>query len=135
MGFECAASGACCPQRWLQGFHESMAYTCLQMVPRASTCHLQMFPCKHRDSIRPSLLLPGLWFCMQLRQAIPHIAGCAKSDMYISLLVSHDRFDASVQQPTPIAVLGSLHFEAVTDLAWSCDGAFLAISSYDGYCR
>ncbi|DBB16492.1 hypothetical protein WJX82_009453 [Trebouxia sp. C0006] len=38
------------------------------------------------------------------------------------------------QQPTPIAVLGSLHFEAVTDLAWSCDGAFLAISSYDGYC-
>lgn len=58
-----------------------------------------------------------------------------QSDMYIPLLVGHNRCDASVQQPTPIAVLGALHFEAVTDLAWSCDGSFLAISSYDGYCR
>ena len=66
---------------------------------------------------------------------LSRIAGCTKSDMQILLFVSHDRFDARVQQPTPIAVLGSLHFEAVTDLAWSCDGAFLAISSYDGYCR
>lgn len=34
----------------------------------------------------------------------------------------------------PLAVLGGLHFEAapITDIAWSCDGRYLAISSYDG---
>ena len=31
-------------------------------------------------------------------------------------------------------MLGGLHFEAapITDIAWSCDGRYLAISSYDG---
>ena len=34
----------------------------------------------------------------------------------------------------PLPVLGGLHSEAapVTDIAWSCDGRYLAISSYDG---
>ena len=34
----------------------------------------------------------------------------------------------------PLAVLGGLHFEAapITDIAWSCDGRYLAMSSYDG---
>ncbi len=31
-------------------------------------------------------------------------------------------------------MLGGLHFEAapITDIAWSCDGRYLAMSSYDG---
>ena len=41
----------------------------------------------------------------------------------------------SMQSGTPLAVLGALHFEAITDLAWSCDGSLLVIASYDGYCR
>lgn len=34
----------------------------------------------------------------------------------------------------PVAVLGSLHCDSapITDMAWSCDGRFLAVSSYDG---
>ena len=34
----------------------------------------------------------------------------------------------------PLALVGQLHCEAapITDLAWSCDGARLAVSSYDG---
>ena len=40
-----------------------------------------------------------------------------------------------LQKATPLAVLGALHFEAITDLAWSSDGSYLAISSYDGFCR
>ena len=40
-----------------------------------------------------------------------------------------------MQSAAPLAVLGALHFEAITDLAWSCDGSLLAIASYDGYCR
>ena len=35
---------------------------------------------------------------------------------------------------SPLALVGPLHCEAapITDLAWSCDGARLAVSSYDG---
>jgi chromatin assembly factor 1 subunit B len=37
-------------------------------------------------------------------------------------------------QAAPLALLGALHFAAITDLAWSPDGAFLAVASADGYC-
>ena len=33
----------------------------------------------------------------------------------------------------PLALLGGLHPEPITDLAWACDGRALAVSSYDGY--
>lgn len=39
------------------------------------------------------------------------------------------------QSPLPLAVLGHLHYDAITDLAWSSDGQFLAVSSRDCYCR
>eukprot|EP00891_Asterochloris_glomerata_P002847 jgi/Astpho2/2847/e_gw1.00050.118.1_t len=39
------------------------------------------------------------------------------------------------QNIAPIAVIGRLHYAPLTDLAWSPDGAFLAISSQDNYCR
>lgn len=35
----------------------------------------------------------------------------------------------------PLALMGALHPEPITDLAWSRDGRFLAVASYDGYCR
>eukprot|EP00899_Mesostigma_viride_P006576 jgi/Mesvir1/1591/Mv14559-RA.1 len=34
----------------------------------------------------------------------------------------------------PVAVIGGLHFTAITDLAWSKNGRFLTVSSTDGYC-
>ncbi|KAI7844139.1 hypothetical protein COHA_002274 [Chlorella ohadii] len=34
----------------------------------------------------------------------------------------------------PLAVLGHLHYDSITDLAWSSDGQYLAISSRDCYC-
>ena len=33
-----------------------------------------------------------------------------------------------------VAFLGALHLDPITDLAWSRDGAFLAVSSRDSYC-
>ena len=34
----------------------------------------------------------------------------------------------------PLGVLGNLHYDSITDLAWSPDGRFLAVSSRDCYC-
>ncbi|OMO98289.1 hypothetical protein COLO4_14025 [Corchorus olitorius] len=34
----------------------------------------------------------------------------------------------------PIAVLAGLHYAAITDIAWSYDAHYLALSSQDGYC-
>ncbi len=34
----------------------------------------------------------------------------------------------------PVAVLGQLHYDSITELAWSRDGQFLAVSSRDCYC-
>jgi chromatin assembly factor 1 subunit B len=38
------------------------------------------------------------------------------------------------QQKTPICVVSNLHCATFTDLAWSCDGLTLVISSSDGFC-
>ena len=40
-----------------------------------------------------------------------------------------------VQDMAPVVMLGALHFAAITDLAWSSDGRFLAVSSSDAFCR
>ena len=37
-------------------------------------------------------------------------------------------------EPTPVAFVGGLHYAAITDAAWSPDGATLVVSSSDGYC-
>lgn len=37
-------------------------------------------------------------------------------------------------EATPVALVAGLHFASITDLAWSPDGRFLAVSSSDGYC-
>ncbi|KAL2621233.1 hypothetical protein R1flu_001438 [Riccia fluitans] len=43
-------------------------------------------------------------------------------------------FIYDTQGSSPVAVFSGLHYAPITDLAWSCDGKFLAISSQDGYC-
>ena len=40
-----------------------------------------------------------------------------------------------LQQAAPLAMLGALHLDRITDVAWSCDGRLLAAASYDGFCR
>lgn len=32
----------------------------------------------------------------------------------------------------PLALLGNLHYDSITDLAWSADGQYLAVASRDG---
>ena len=38
------------------------------------------------------------------------------------------------EQTVPIALVGGIHFAAITDLSWINNGSSLSISSYDGYC-
>ncbi|KAF3787909.1 Chromatin assembly factor 1 subunit [Nymphaea thermarum] len=38
------------------------------------------------------------------------------------------------ESAVPIAILAGLHYAAITDIAWSPDAKFLALSSQDGYC-
>uniref|UniRef100_A0A8C5KY45 Chromatin assembly factor 1 subunit B n=1 Tax=Jaculus jaculus TaxID=51337 RepID=A0A8C5KY45_JACJA len=38
------------------------------------------------------------------------------------------------QQSFPFGYVSNVHYHTLSDLAWSSDGAFLAISSTDGYC-
>lgn len=66
--------------------------------------------------------MPMTQSCLSCHQAV----GCCRTSTPVCLIL---------QKATPLAVLGALHFEAITDLAWSYDGAYLAISSYDGFCR
>ncbi|KDD73564.1 hypothetical protein H632_c2051p0, partial [Helicosporidium sp. ATCC 50920] len=40
----------------------------------------------------------------------------------------------STAQAAPLALLGALHYDSITDLAWSSDARFLAVSSRDCYC-
>lgn len=41
---------------------------------------------------------------------------------------------SSLQGMKAVAFLGNLHLDPITDLAWSRDGRFLAVSSRDSYC-
>ncbi|KAG6552663.1 hypothetical protein Mapa_005610 [Marchantia paleacea] len=43
-------------------------------------------------------------------------------------------FIYDTQESCPIAVFSGLHYAPITDLAWSSDARFLAVSSQDGYC-
>ncbi|XP_048202207.1 chromatin assembly factor 1 subunit B [Perognathus longimembris pacificus] len=38
------------------------------------------------------------------------------------------------QQPFPFGYVSNIHYHTLSDISWSSDGTFLAISSTDGYC-
>uniref|UniRef100_H3D8V4 Chromatin assembly factor 1 subunit B n=1 Tax=Tetraodon nigroviridis TaxID=99883 RepID=H3D8V4_TETNG len=38
------------------------------------------------------------------------------------------------QQTLPFGLVANIHYHTLSDLAWSSDGSFLAVSSTDGYC-
>jgi len=43
-------------------------------------------------------------------------------------------FIYDTQHSSPIVVCAGLHYAAITDIAWSADGQYVAVSSQDGYC-
>ena len=54
---------------------------------------------------------------------------------YVQLEFMLMRVLPSLQTAQPLVLLGGLHMETITDLAWAPDARLLAVSSRDGYCR
>ena len=50
------------------------------------------------------------------------------------VLPRHAACSFATQGMRAVAVLGRIHLDSITDLAWSPCGAYLAISSRDGFC-
>ncbi|XVF16966.1 hypothetical protein REPUB_Repub10bG0076500 [Reevesia pubescens] len=97
-----------------------------------------------KDLSRPSLQLPGaskpvvaVRFCplaFNLRGSNP--AGFFKLPHRLVFAVAtlNSLYIYDTESAPPIAILAGLHYAAITDIAWSYDARYLALSSQDGYC-
>lgn len=97
-----------------------------------------------RNLSRPAIQLPGatkpvvaVRFCpvvFDLRGS--NSAGFFKLPYRIVFAVAtlNSLYVYDTESVPPIAVWAGLHYAAITDIAWSPDAHFLAVSSQDGYC-
>ncbi|XP_048233272.1 chromatin assembly factor 1 subunit FAS2 isoform X2 [Ricinus communis] len=97
-----------------------------------------------KDFSRPALLLPGaskpvvaVRFCpmaFSLRES--HSAGFFKLPYRLIFAVAtlNSLYIYDTESAPPIAILAGLHYAAITDIAWSSNAQYLAVSSQDGYC-
>ncbi|CDP12660.1 unnamed protein product [Coffea canephora] len=96
------------------------------------------------DLSRPALMLPGASKPVVAVRFCPvrfSLRGLKSSDFFrlpyrlifaLATLNSLDIYDTEGIEP--IAILAGLHYAAITDIAWSPNGKYLALSSQDGYC-
>ncbi|RVW85348.1 Chromatin assembly factor 1 subunit FAS2 [Vitis vinifera] len=92
---------------------------------------------------RPALQLPGsskpviaVRFCpMAFHLQGSNSAGFFKLPYRLIFAVAslNSLYIYDTESIPPIAILAGLHYAAITDIAWSHDGKYLAISSQDGY--
>eukprot|EP00850_Spirogloea_muscicola_P000578 SM000002S05658 [mRNA] locus=s2:1447387:1458351:+ [translate_table: standard] len=105
-----------------------------------------------RDWSRPSFLLPSpvkavvaVRFCpVFFRPSLSPLKGedattCGSTfklpyKLVYAIASLNSVYLYNTEQLQPVAVLGGIHYAAVTDIAWSQDAKFLAVSSQDGYC-
>ncbi|KAH7861707.1 hypothetical protein Vadar_029668 [Vaccinium darrowii] len=96
------------------------------------------------DLTRPALLLPGaskpvvaVRFCpLAFRLRASNSAAFFKLPYRLVFAVAtlNSLYVYDTESIQPIAVLAGLHYAAITDIAWSSTGNYLALSSQDGYC-
>ena len=107
---------------------------CSAVTPAKSTCSSKSSE-RNDAALQPAV---AARFCPVLfERADSEVEGCPFDLPYrmvfaVATVETVIIYDTTGQQP--LAILGGLHFEAapITDIAWSCDGRYLAISSYDG---
>ncbi|XP_021713903.1 chromatin assembly factor 1 subunit FAS2-like [Chenopodium quinoa] len=97
-----------------------------------------------KDLSRPALQLPGaskpvvaVQFCplaFNLRGS--NSAGFFKLPyrLIFAVVTLNSLYIYDTESVAPLAILAGLHYAAITDIAWSPDGKYLALSSQDGYC-
>ncbi|KAJ8420842.1 hypothetical protein Cgig2_025876 [Carnegiea gigantea] len=95
---------------------------------------------------RPALLLPGssrpvvaVCFCplaFSLRGSNSANAGYFKLPyrLVFALATLNSLYIYDTETVIPLAIFAGLHYAAITDVAWSPNGRYLALSSQDGYC-
>ncbi|XP_062096703.1 chromatin assembly factor 1 subunit FAS2 [Humulus lupulus] len=97
-----------------------------------------------KDLTRPALQLPGaskpviaVRFCplrFSLRGSNPSGLFKLPYRLVFAVATLNSLYVYDTESSPPIAVLAGLHYAAITDIAWSSDARYLALSSQDGYC-
>ncbi|KAK4585520.1 hypothetical protein RGQ29_022965 [Quercus rubra] len=97
-----------------------------------------------KDLSRPALQLPGaskpvvaVRFCpiaFSLRGSNPAAIFKLPYRLIFAVATLNSLYVYDTESVPPIAILAGLHYAAITDIAWSPDGRYLALSSQDGYC-
>eukprot|EP00898_Chlorokybus_atmophyticus_P003827 jgi/Chlat1/4445/Chrsp29S00330 len=118
------------------GLHRKMAD-----VPAVNAAYVY----SRRDWTKPALLIPGggkatvaVRFCPVVFELERGTKATGAFDLPYSMVFAVATLDTvflyTTQRSQPLAILAGLHMAAITDLAWSRDARYLAISSADGYC-
>lgn len=97
-----------------------------------------------KDFSRPALQLPGASKPIVAVRFCPVIftLHATRSDapfklpyrMVFAIATLNSLYIYDTESSSPIAIMAGLHYASITDIAWSSDAKFLAVSSQDGYC-
>lgn len=97
-----------------------------------------------KDLSRPALQLPVaskpvvvVRFCplaFSLRGSNPAAFFKLPHRLIFAVATLNSLYVYDTESVPPIAILAGLHYAAITDISWSPDGRYLALSSQDGYC-
>ncbi|TMS06502.1 Chromatin assembly factor 1 subunit B [Larimichthys crocea] len=72
-------------------------------------------------------------FCTVLVQTLPNVFQLPYR-MVFAVASEDSIFLYDTQQTLPFGLVSNVHYHTLSDLTWSRDGSFLAVSSTDGYC-
>ncbi|XP_039137574.1 chromatin assembly factor 1 subunit FAS2 homolog isoform X2 [Dioscorea cayenensis subsp. rotundata] len=97
-----------------------------------------------KDLSRPAVQLPGASKPIVVARFCPvlfHLRG-SNSDGFFKLpyrvifavATFNSLYIYDTESTPPIAIFAGLHYAAITDIAWSSNAKYLALSSRDGYC-
>ncbi|KAI4385205.1 hypothetical protein MLD38_003258 [Melastoma candidum] len=97
-----------------------------------------------RDLSRPAIQLPGASkavvacrFCpvvFSLRGSNPDGFFKLPYRLIFALATLNSLYIYDTESVAPIVIMAGIHYASITDIAWSPDAQFLALSSQDGYC-
>ncbi|OIT28224.1 PREDICTED: chromatin assembly factor 1 subunit FAS2 [Nicotiana attenuata] len=97
-----------------------------------------------KDLSRPALMLPGASKPVVAVRFCPmtfSLRGSSNSSFFklpyrliFAVATLNSLYIYDTENVQPIAIVAGLHYAAVTDIAWSATGKYLALSSQDGYC-